>query len=70
MAVDIAVVASLLLFLRLHPFPDRKSQMIAAIALSGFIFQALISFEGAILHVQLATIAAVYATVAFCKMRI
>jgi hypothetical protein len=68
-AFDALIEAVLFLLLRLHPFPDRKSQVITAVALSGFGFHALIFFEGPILYLQLATLAAIYVGLALSPLR-
>jgi hypothetical protein len=68
-AFDVLVVALVLLLLRSHPFLDRKGRLITAIALSGFVFQAVACFEGAILYLQLATLAAIYVALALCPSR-
>ena len=68
-AFDFLVVAVVFLLLRSHPFLDRKGRVITAIALSGFVFQAALFFEGAILYLQLATLAVIYIGLALCPSR-
>jgi hypothetical protein len=68
-AFDVFVVALLVLLLRLYPFLDRKGRMITGIGLSGFVFHAVVFFEGAILYLQLATLAVIYIALALCPSR-
>jgi hypothetical protein len=68
-AFDVLVVALVFLLLRSHSFPDRKSRVIMAIALSGFVFHAALFFEGAILYLQLATLAVIYFALALCPSK-
>jgi hypothetical protein len=68
-AFDALVVALVFLFMRSHAFPDRKGRMITAIGLSGFVFHAVVFFEGAFLYLQLATLAVIYITLALCPSK-
>jgi hypothetical protein len=68
-AFDVLVVALVFLLLRSHPFLDRTGRMITAIALSGFVFHAVVFFKGAILYLQLATLAVIYVALALCPSR-
>ena len=65
---DVLVVALVFLLLRSH-FLDRKGGLVTAIALSGFVFHALLFFDGAILYLQLATLAAIYFALALCPSK-
>jgi hypothetical protein len=65
-AFDVLVVALVFLLLRSHRFLDRKGRLVRAIALSGFVFHAVVFFEGAILYLQLATLAVIYTALASC----
>jgi hypothetical protein len=66
---DALVVALVFLLLRSHPFPDRNGRVIMAVVLSGFVVHAVVFFEGAILSLQLATLAAAYLAPALCPSR-
>jgi hypothetical protein len=68
-AFDVLVVALVFVLLRSYPFADRNGRMITAIALSGFIFHAVLFFEGAILYLQLATLAVIYFALALCPSK-
>jgi len=68
-AFDVLVVALVFLLLRSHPFLHRKGRMITAVALSGFVFHAVVFFEGAILYLQLATLAVIYIALALCPSK-
>jgi hypothetical protein len=68
-AFDVFVVALVFLLLRSHPFLDRKGRLVTAIALSGFVFHAVVFFEGAILYLQLATLAVIYIALALCPSK-
>jgi hypothetical protein len=68
-AFDVFVVALLVLLLRSYPFLDRKGRMITGIGLSGFVFHAVVFFAGAILYLQLATLAVIYIALALCPSR-
>jgi hypothetical protein len=57
---DAVLLALWFVLLRSRAFRDRQTRVGTAIALSGFIFHALIFFEGAILYLQLATLAGIY----------
>jgi hypothetical protein len=60
-AFDALIVVTVwFLLLRSRPFLDRKSRMVLGIALSGFVFHAVLFFEGPILYLQLATLAFIY----------
>ena len=61
---DVFVVALLVLLLRSYPFLDRKGRMITGIGLSGFVFHAVGFFAGAILYLQLATLAVIFIALA------
>ena len=63
-AFDVFLVALLFLLLRSQPFLDRKGRVIMAIGLSGFVFHAAMFLEGAILYLQLATLAVIYIALA------
>jgi hypothetical protein len=68
-AFDVFVVALLVVLLRSNPFLDRKGRMITGIGLSGFVFHAVVFFAGAILYLQLATLAVIYVALALCPSR-
>jgi hypothetical protein len=68
-AFDVLVVALFFLLLRSTPSLDRKVRMTTAIGLSGFVFHAVIFFTGAILYVQLATLAIIYIALALCPSK-
>lgn len=68
-AFDVLVVALVFLLVRSHAFLDRKGRMITSIALSGFVFHAVVFFEGAILYLQLATLSVIYITLALCPSK-
>jgi hypothetical protein len=68
-AFDVVVVALIILLLRSHPMLDPKGRLVTAIALSGFIFHAVVFFEGAILYLQLATLAVIYIALALCPSK-
>jgi len=51
-AFDVLVVALVFLLLRSHPFLDREGRAVTAMALSGFVFHAVVFFEGAILYLR------------------
>ena len=68
-AFDALLVGMVILFLRSNLFPDRNGRVIIGIALSGFVFHAVMFFEGAILYMQLATLAAIYIALAVCPSR-
>ena len=68
-AFDALVVALFLLVLRSHPFLGRKGRVVTAIALSGFVFHAFLFFEGAILYLQLTTIAVIYIALALWPLK-
>jgi hypothetical protein len=68
-AFDVFVVALVVLLLRSYPFLDRKGRMITGIGLSGFVFHAVVFFAGAILYLQLATLAVIYVALALCPSR-
>ena len=68
-AFDVFVVALLVVLLRSYPFLDRKGRMITGIGLSGFVFHAVVFFAGAILYLQLATLAVIYVALALCPSR-
>jgi hypothetical protein len=57
---DTMLLALWFVLLRSPAFRDRQTRVITAIALSGFIFHAVIFFEGAILYLQLTTLAGIY----------
>jgi len=59
-AFDALLVTLWFLLLRSQAFPDRKRRVIMAIALSGFVFHAVLFFEGPFLYLQLATLAVIY----------
>ena len=62
-------MALIFLLLRSHPSLDRKGRMGTAIALSGFVFHAVLFFEGGILYLQLATLALIYIALALCPSK-
>jgi len=64
-AFDLLIVALVAFLLHSYPVLDRKGRMITAIALSGFVFHAVLFFEGAILFLQLAMLAVIYIALAF-----
>jgi hypothetical protein len=66
-AFDVLVVALVFLLLCSHPFLGRNGWLVTAIALSGFVFHAVVFFEGAILYLQLATLAVIYIALALCS---
>jgi hypothetical protein len=68
-AFDVVVVALVFLLLRSQPFLDCKGRTITAIALSGFVFHAVVFFEGAILYLQLTTLAVIYIALALCPAK-
>jgi hypothetical protein len=68
-AFDVFVVALVVVLLRSYPFLDRKGRMITGIGLSGFVFHAVVFFAGAILYLQLATLAVIYVALALCPSR-
>jgi len=68
-AFDVLVVAVVFVLLRWLAFVDRKTRMIMAIGLSGFVFHAFLFFEGAILSLQLATLAGIYFALAVCPSK-
>jgi hypothetical protein len=68
-AFDVVMVAMFFLLLRSQAFLDRKSRVITAISLSGFVFHAFLFFEGAILYVQLATLVVIYMALALCPSK-
>jgi hypothetical protein len=68
-AFDVLVVAVVFVLLRWLAFVDRKTRMIMAIGLSGFVFHAFLFFEGAILYLQLATLASIYIALALCPSK-
>ncbi len=57
---DVVVLFAFFTILRSHPALDRKTRLVIAIGLSGFVFHALVFFSGAILYLQLATMATIY----------
>jgi hypothetical protein len=59
-AFDALILTLWVLLLRSQVFLDRKNRVIAGIALSGFVFHAVLFFEGPILYLQLATLAVIY----------
>jgi hypothetical protein len=59
-AFDVLLVTMVFVLVRSQVFPDRKRRVMIAIALSGFVFHAVLFFEGAVLYVQLATLALIY----------
>jgi hypothetical protein len=59
-AFEVLIVALFFVLLRSQSLLDRKGRTITAIALSGFVFHALLFFEGGILVVELAMLAALY----------
>jgi len=63
-AFDVVVVTLVFLFLRSQRFMDRKGRMATAIGLSGFVFHAIVFFDGAILYLQLATLAIIFIALA------
>jgi hypothetical protein len=63
------IVALFLLFLRAYLVLDRRGRVITAIVLSGFVFHAFLFFEGAILYLQLATLAVIYIALALCPSK-
>jgi hypothetical protein len=65
----VLVVAGFVLILYLHPFLDRRGRLTMGIALSGFVFHALVFFEGAILVVELAMLAGIYIALALCPSK-
>ena len=68
-AFDVFVVGLVFLLLRSQRFMDRKGRMATAIGLSGFVFHAIVFFEGAILYLQLATLAVIYIALALCPTK-
>jgi hypothetical protein len=68
-AFEAVIVALFVLLLYSHPFLDRKGRITTGIALSGFIVHAVVFFEGAILIVQLATLALIYIALALCPSK-
>jgi hypothetical protein len=65
-AFDILLVTLWFLFLHSRRYLDGKTRVITAIALSGFVFHAVMFFEGTILCLQLATLAVIYLGLALC----
>jgi hypothetical protein len=63
-AFDALILTLWFLLLRSQTLQDGKSRVITGIALSGFIFHALIFFEGAILYLQLVMLAIIYISLA------
>jgi hypothetical protein len=63
-AVETLLVAGFFLFVRTAPYVDARSRFVMAAGLSGFVAHAFIFFEGAILYVHLAALAAIYFGVA------
>jgi hypothetical protein len=59
-AFDALILTLWFLILRSQVFPDRKNRVITGIALSGFVFHAVLFFEGPILYLQLATLVVIY----------
>jgi hypothetical protein len=68
-AFDVLVVAVVFLLLRSYAVLDRKARLISAIGLSGFVFHAVVFCEGAILYLQLATLAGIYFALAVCPAK-
>jgi len=68
-AFDVLIVS--VFFLLRHAFPvmDRQSCLIMAIAMSGFVFHAVLFFEGAILFLQLTLIAVLYIGLTFWPLK-
>ena len=69
-AFDLLVVALIFLLIRSNAFVDRRGRMTTAIALSGFVFHAILFFEGTILYMQLATLAVIYFTLSLVPSRL
>jgi hypothetical protein len=59
-AFDALVLAIFFWFMRSRPALDRKGRIVTAAALSGFVFQAFLFFDGPIFYVHLATLAIMY----------
>jgi hypothetical protein len=59
-AFDLLILSLLFLLMRSQPSLDRRTRLILAIGLSGFVFHAVLFFEGPILYLQLATLAVIY----------
>jgi hypothetical protein len=64
-AFDVLIVTLLFLLRHYHTFLDRRTRVIMGVALSGFVFHAVLFFEGPILIAQLATIAVIYIGLVF-----
>ncbi|MBA3315213.1 MAG: hypothetical protein M3552_07840 [Planctomycetota bacterium] len=60
-AFDIVLLLFLYWLQRTLPPLDRKGRLVTAAALSGFVFHAFLFFDGPLLFVQLAALAAIYA---------
>jgi hypothetical protein len=59
-AFDVLILTLWFLLLRSQVLLDGKSRLVTGIALSGFVFHAVMFFEGPILYMQLATLAVFY----------
>jgi hypothetical protein len=59
-AFDVLILILWFLLLCSQIFRDRKNRVIMGIALLGFVFHAVLFFEGPILYLQLATLAVIY----------
>ncbi len=55
-----SLVAAFYFYMRSVPPLGRSDRVYTAICLSGFVFQALLFYSGAILYLQLAALAAIY----------
>lgn len=60
-AFDALMLACFFWMMKTRPPLDRKGRLVTAAALSGFVFQAFLFFDGAILAVHLTTLAIIYA---------
>lgn len=58
-AFDLLIVALVFISLRAYPPTNRRALIATGIGLSGFVFHAFLFFDGAVLILQLATIAGI-----------